>query len=82
VFGRTRRTVNRKVRWLGRLIGIFLALFTFELLSGPYQTDYLGVADPYVGAALAYFVGGWLVVFVVAWFFSSVLRTASRLFGR
>lgn len=82
MFGRTLRAINRKVRWLGRLVGVFLAMFTYELLSGYYHTDYLGVADPYAGAVLAYFVGGWLVMFIVAWFFSSLLTTLRRLFGR
>jgi len=82
VFGYTLRAVNRKVRWVGRLVGVFLAMFAYELLSGPYQTDYLGALDPYAGAALAYVIGSWLVTFMVVWFFSSVLRTVWRLLGR
>jgi len=74
--------MNRKVRWLGRVVGVFLAFFTYELLSNEYKPDILGDADPYAGAALAYVVGGWLVAFLVAWFISAVIRTFSRLLGR
>jgi len=82
MFGRTLRMMNRKVRWLGRIVGVFLAFFTFELLNNGYEPDILGAADPYAGAALAYIVGGWLVAFSVAWFISAVIRTFSRLLGR
>ncbi len=82
VIGRSLRAVNRKVRWVGRLVGVFLAFFTYELLSRHYQTDYLGAADPYAGAVLAYIIGGWLVTFMIVWFLGSLVRSLFRLFGR
>ena len=82
MIGLNLRAISRKVRWLGRLVGLFLAFFTYELLSKHYHTDYFGAADPYAGAVLAYLIGGWVVTFIIVWFFGSLIRNLSRLFGR
>jgi len=82
VLGLGLRAVNRKLRWVGRLVGLFLAFLVFELLSKHYETDYMGALDPYIGALLAYTVGGWLVTFIVFWFLGSMVRNLFRLFGR
>ena len=74
------RIFNRSVRWLRRGAGLFLAFFAFELLSGPYQTSYLGAADPYIGAMIAYVVGGTIVAFSIGWILGGLYRMFAALF--
>ncbi len=76
------RTLRRPLRWIQRLAGLFLAFFAYELLSGPYQTDYFGAADPYIGAAVAYVIGGWVVTLVAFWIIRTFTTGLLRIFSR
>jgi len=66
---RTLRKARRRLKWVARLIGLFTALFAYELaqIEG-YEPNILGAADPYAAAVVGYFVGQWIVFYAVFWF--------------
>jgi len=71
--GRTLRKAKRRLKWVARLIGLFTALFAYELsqIEG-YEPDILGAADPYLAAVVGYVVGQWIVFFAMFWFVNAM----------
>jgi len=80
---RTLRKAKRRLRWAARLIGLFTALFAYELtqIEG-YRPDILGAADPYAAAVVGYFVGQWVVFFAVFWFFNAIREIGGHFLRR
>lgn len=76
------RKVKRRMRWVGRLVGVFCGFFAYEYLAANPHTEFLGAADPYVGAVIGYIAGNLFVTLGAIWLLGIVGEVFSRLLGR